>query len=359
MKNKKIKSVPFFALFITLLIICGCKQNNQNNEKLNVEVLFPLTGDVALYGNIYKNSLMMSIDTSKINIYFHDTEGDPKKAVSILRQVSSQKKIDALVSFVPAVCEALNPICESKKILHFGLTFTPQFVNNKYALRQHQSSIEEANTFVNYIKGLNLDKIVFLRHMSPDAEYGYKNVLEPQLTALNKNIIDIPYDFNTKDFKDVTLKVKQNDPDLIVVQTFPYNYRNIISNLNKLDLDKYILADLNYCDVLNRNIDNGDLGIYNNIPFVSNDFIKNEDYYCYLRDYETSYKSQASLFGAFAYDLGIIINNLKISGLPKDSIISYYNKEDVKGVVGPIKYDSNGNIILRYEIVKFENNEVK
>ena len=342
----------FFYLFIVFvcIIVVGCK-NNDSSSKIKVGVLMPLTGDMAFLGQCFANAMTMNADTSVVQLFIQDSKGEAKTAVNVVNQLITRDNVDVVVSLMPSVSEAINPILEAKKITHFVFTFSPEITDANNVLRQYPSSDEEDIESMNYAKEKGVKSITFLRHIFPDAELSFKKVVVPMANQMGIKIFDEPFEETTKDFNNLSQKVKNNGSDLVVVQSLSYNYLNIVRSFYHAGIVSKMIGDLNFNDLYTYDFDT--VKEMDNIPFLGMSFVLSDGYKKYEMDYKEKFSDRPSVMSAFPYDVMTIINNLKVSGLKKDEIISYYRDNVINGVTGRLVYDEKGNQIIDYLMLKY------
>lgn len=350
---RKIINLCIVLVSLTFLFN-GCKSKSAKDleGKIKVGVILPLTGDIAFMGEMLKNAMIMNQDTSKVSLYFEDSKGDTKTAVSVVNNLISVKKCNAIVSFLPPVSEAINPICKNNDLLHFVFAFSPRITQNSNVIKQFPSSDYEAEQFISYIKTQQANKVVYFRHMYPDADFAFKKIVYPTLSAEGINVIDIPHEQTCKDYRNLALKTKKECPDLVVIQSLSMNYRNILTTLRDNQIHNIVL-DLNCVDFYGDNTLSESL--ISNVPFIGMEFMLDSTFVDFMNKYQQTYNLKPYVFGAFAHDLMFVINNLDITGFEKNNIIEFYDKNVIKGATGIIRYDKMGNQTLQYSILKYTN----
>lgn len=345
------KKLFLFIIVFVCAFLVGCN-NSESSNKIKVGVLMPLTGDMAFLGQCFANAITMNADTSVIQLFIQDSKGEAKTAISVVNQMITRDRVDVVVSLMPSVSEAINPILESKNITHFVFTFSPEITDADNVIRQYPSTDEEDIETLNYAKEKGVKSITFMRHIFPDAELSFKNVVVPMAKQMGIKIIDEPFEESTKDFNNLSQKVKSYNSDLIVVQSLSYNYLNIVRSFYHAGISNKMLGDLNFNDLYTYDFNT--VKEMDNIPFLGMTFVLSDAYKKYEIDYKGKYNDRPSVMSAFPYDVMTIINNLKVSGLKKDEIITYYKDNVINGITGRLVYDEKGNQIIDYIMLKYE-----
>ena len=347
-KNFSIAALAFIMLFI------GCT-NEKNADKIRVGVVMPLTGDVAFLGQPFTNAILMNTDTSKVQLFIQDTKGEPKTAINIVNQLIAKEHIDVVISLKPVVSESINPILEAKGITHFVFAYSPEITRAKNVLKIYPSSDDEDYAYLQYAKKHGFNSIVFLRHMFPDAELGYKTVVIPKSRELGLTVFDEPFDEATNDFNNLTQKVKNYNSDLVVVQSLAYNYINIIKSFQHAGIRHKMLGDLNFNDLYTYDYEI--LKEMENIPFLGLSYVLSDEYKIFDKEYYRKYDEKPTVSAAFPYDVMTVINNMKEFGMTKKEIVSYYKDHIVNGVTGRIVFNEDGKQNVEYQILRYINGE--
>lgn len=342
-----------FVLLPLLFLTVSCNPR-ANSDKIKVGIILPLTGDIAFMGNMFRNAMMMDVDTNYVELLFEDSKGEVKTAINAANKLITSD-IDVMVSFLPPVCEAINPICKKKNITHFVFTFSPNIADESNVIKQFPSSDAESHQFIKYIKDLGFSNVCFFRHMYPDADVAYHTIIEPILDSLSVNVTDIPHMQSEKDYRNLALKALSEQPDIVVVQSLSINYDNIIRVFEQNQYNN-LLFDLNCVDFCTNETKVAQM---EGCRFVGMDFITTERFEDFCQEYKMKFSSEPYVFGVFPKDLMLVLNNLHIIGTSKSDIINYCSNNNLSGIAGPIKYDLLGNLVIDYSILRFEDGKIK
>ena len=350
------KKIIFYALVAFSVIFVGCKNENTSN-KIRVGVVMPLTGDLAFLGQPFTNAIIMNTDTSKVQLFIQDTKGEPKTAINIINQMITTNHIDVVISLKPAISETINPILEAKGITHFVFAYSPEITDANNVVKLYPSSDDEDMAYLNYAKEKGYKSIAFLRHMFPDAELGYKTVVVPKSKEYGLTVYDEPFDEATKDFNNLSQKIKSYNTDLIVVQSLAYNFVNIVKSFQHSGIKDKMLGDLNFNDLYTYDYEI--VREMENIPFLGLSYVLSEEYKKFDQEYFQEHGEKPTVSAAFPYDVMTVVNNMKESGTKKDEIIKYYNTHEVNGVTGRIIFNEKGKQEVKYQILRYVDGEFK
>lgn len=350
------KKIVVFVFVLTCILFSGCK-SSESTDKIKVGVLMPLTGDLAFLGQSFANAMIMNADTSKVELFIQDSKGEPKTAINVVNQLISTKNVDVVVSLMPSISETINPILQAKGITHFVFAFSPDITNADNVIKQYPSSDAEDIELLAYAKTKGAKSVAFLRHIISDAEDAYKSIVIPRSKKMGIIVYDEPFEENTKDFNSLAHKIKNYNSDLIVVQSFSYNYLNIVRSFYLNGISDKMVGDLNFNDLYTYDFET--VKEMDNIPFLGMSYVLTDKYKVFESSFSEKFKDRPSVMSAFPYDVMTIINALGESGMKKKEIIKYYNEHEVHGVTGILRYDQKGNQNIEYLVMKYENGEFK
>lgn len=350
-KNATCNSLILSLFMVIAVTLCACQGKQvKGNEKLTVGVIVPLTGQLSYTGDFVKEALLISVDTSKVNLIFEDSKGTTKDGVSATNS-AIQKGAKVIVSMTSFIAEAINPICEQRNITHFAFAFSPALAEKSNVLENFPSSTSEANEYIKYIDSLKIKSVCFMHHIEPDADWGYKKIIEPALNNKKISIINEPFQPDNLDFKNNIVRVKNAQTDLLIVQSYAYHFPNIINYYKTLSVQTPILCDLNFIDVLC--FDPDVVKNLEDIPFLGVDFVISDTFDQYVKLYHTHYNKIPYAFSAYAYDLGHFLNQLAENKVPlnKKDIIRFNHDHPTSGICGNYTYSSQGIIETNYCIL--------
>ena len=144
-------------LLFTVLLLFGCKQNN---NIVKIGVIIPLTGEYADYGKNIQYALTIAKDeiSKEKNKYhyellYEDDQADPKMAVSAIKKLISVNHVKFIIGgFTSSSSVAIYPIAEENKVILFSpSSSTPKLsTNTPYFFRNWPSDEIQAKKFADY-----------------------------------------------------------------------------------------------------------------------------------------------------------------------------------------------------------------
>lgn len=350
-KQTKLLLGLLLAILVGLALVFTFSKKDGGEKK--VGVILPLSGDLSFLGEFMKNSMLL--DSTDVTYIFEDCHGETKQAIMAANKLINIDKVSSIVSSLSFLSEAINPMCENAGIPHFILSFSPVLVEKKNVIQPFISTRLESEAFVKYVKENNYKTVAFLRHQEPDATYGFENIIKPQLKDSVK-IIDIGFNNATiKDFKPEILKIKQANPDLLIIQSLAYNIPNIVTALKAYNITIPTLGDVNFLDIQDAQT----MDLVEGIPFVGIQSVLSRKYKTFKEKYTKKYNKDPFALGSFAYDLGHYLNQVSPS-IGVDSILYVLNTIKDPSLVNTqaVRFDKTGQENVVCKILTFKNKDI-
>ena len=227
MNNKLILSLLLGLVLIT--------SSSFAEDKINIGVIIPLSGDFASWGELVRSGIEAG-SSPEINLIFEDSLGQPKQTVSAFKKLTN---IDKVTYIIGPSCgspqKAIAPLVKSKDIL---VMLTSSATAKLFELSSGnyfapQYSIEQESEFI--ANHLNLKKhktsvIIYLENeFSRAHEAAFKNKYRGEIL----DIIRIPA-FESRYIKDAALRIKKLSPEVIFLPDVTPLLLGIRSELSKI-----------------------------------------------------------------------------------------------------------------------------
>lgn len=236
---------------------CGGSQTAQGkgDNAIYVGVAGPFTGDNAEYGTMWKRGLDIALEEINakggvkgrpIKIVYEDSQSDPKQAANIAQKfVKDERIIAELGDFTTNATWSASPIYQKAGLVqlafnpsHPELTKPGDFVF-QLCPTQATAAIELANLATDK---LHAKKIAIL-YLNTDFGKAVKDNIVSASTAKNVEVVAteayLPTD---KDFKSQLTKVKELNPDVIVLGSYYTDAALIIKQSRDLGINSTFIA---------------------------------------------------------------------------------------------------------------------
>jgi ABC-type branched-subunit amino acid transport system substrate-binding protein len=363
LRDKKVGIILVIVLLISIFTF-QCAKKSESMLEYNIEVILPLTGNMAFLGVPIKNALTLAEEDWKgklakdkisINLIFGDSQANPTTALSIHNQNKVIKEINGLFSFLSGQTQALKPVAESENILFVALTVNPSICNNsKNLIRPYYDFGAEGKAFLEIISGKNPKKIGIIYSTDPATAFEVERVVIPGLNQLKINTIIKSYSVGNRDFKLQVLAMKtQTDslPEILLTYGFGSDLPFLVNTIKEQFLfDKtMVIGPIGIADaILSKNSAKGFEGIHYFGPlFMYSDFeLENPEYLAFKQKYTKKFKiEELNESSIYAYDAYNIIAQalLKVKTTDTGIIVKEIKSSKIKGLAGLYGFDQSGN----------------
>lgn len=200
-------------------------ENSQDNSPMiKIGVIYPQSGDGARFGAAAKVAAEIFMeDTQKKNPHYNyqfvweDNQLKLPQTVSAAQKLINLDKVDVLITSLSNFGQAVNPIAEKNKTLHFSIATDPNVAKGKYNFIVATSAEKEAQKLVTELQKRRIKNVVavVLNAQGPEM------VFDVFKTTAEKNGIRISQIFKSnpgeRDFRMMISRLSENTPEMIVV----------------------------------------------------------------------------------------------------------------------------------------------
>lgn len=318
--------------------------NKPSKDELYVAANIPLSGPLAVYGEAIRDGATFALQDLKkendLKIDWQDNKGDLGTSVSVAKQQLS-KKPDIYISGLKPQTQAITNLITEKDISHFTWILDVEInSNSSNNFRTWVNFKKEAEVFLDYAKSRkDLKKVAITYVNLPSAETEYQDIIIPGLKEQGVSDFFIePFLLNKTDMKDVALKIKQYDPDLLIINGFIPQMVNLTEDLHTLvfDFEKRTIASVDILDAAENLAPQKTEGIIVAAP----SFLVNEpqEYIKWKERFEDNFGYKPLYHHAYAYDMALVINQTLESN---NGIKNTLTDTNLKGITGTIVFDED------------------
>lgn len=251
------KSAKIIIGIITIIVIAiaiwqGTDKNQvtgnivkTEKQTIRIGAVLPLTGQGSALGEAVKEGIEWKIEELRnqgyeIKFYIEDSQSDPKQAVSAFNKLINIHKIKIVFTMLSSHAMVLKPIAEKNKILLWGYSGHPEITKDSTYLLRHSNTVDEdAKTMSRYILQEDFKKVSIIYQQD---EWGnvWNEILPPILKEENIQIISESIDPKDSDFKTTILKIKNKNPDAIVLSVYGPTIGILIKQIKELEYEGVI-----------------------------------------------------------------------------------------------------------------------
>ena len=354
----------FLNLVVVLIVLVGtfaCAQNEPETYKIGA--ILPLTGNLAIFGEGEKNAIDLALTDLKeewgkkkadrIQVIYEDCMGNPKNAVTAANKLLSVDDVDALITVFSGVSLAVAPLTEKSKTVQIILAMDPRITKeNKYAFRIYPNMWQEAELILQYIKERGPQKVAVLSIHISAYEMEISQLLKPNLAKLGSKLVAWEtFEFADRDIRPQLIKIKNANPELLVLFAYPHQNPMIFKALNELNI-------LGKVDLLGTISFSFDLQIpdtlLEGVTFIAPSFIvrKEAEANLFAENYKKRYGKAPTFDAAFTYDsFRLLVETAKQVGFDKGKVVDALLKtKDYRGITGSVNMLPDGDARVAMEL---------
>ncbi|MDO5755406.1 MAG: ABC transporter substrate-binding protein [Tissierellia bacterium] len=377
-------TTKILAMFLCLgLLLSACNNgdggNNDNEDKTTTEdsgvvtigALAPLTGNVAIYGNMATNGAKLAveeinaaggIDGKQIEYLVEDEQGDATEAVTAYNKLFD-KGIDFLFGDITSgPTEAVAELANQDGVPMMTPTGTQDgiTVDRDYIFRVCYTDSYQGNILAQYaIEELGAKTAAIMTNNSSDYSDGVAQTFKAKAEELGLEVVaEESYGNSDTDFKAQLTNIANVNPDVVVIPDYYEVIAMIAPQAKDTGIDATLIGPDGWDGVLAQlnesEYDNVEGAVFTNHYSVEDDSEKVQNF---LAAYKEKYDEEPASFSALAYD-GIYLYKEaveKAGTTDHDAVKDALKEIEFDGVTGKLKFDENNNPIKDVSMIKIEN----
>lgn len=358
---KKIISTFLLLSLVLSLIACASKE-----DKINILVMFPFTGEAASYGKVLKGGIEVAISEitdpklkDKINVIYQDSKLSVTEVLNIYKQETTLHKITAVLPASTADVMALGPLCNNDKIICIPPLADGDKITESgpYVFRVSPSSTFQANVLAEAVnkQGFTETAVLYLNDAwGRGLAERFKSTYEimggkvKAFESVNPKQTDMRTQLN---------KINYSKTKSVVILLHPPETIPALRQIKELGLDLKIFGGDNFS---NKDIYNIASDVAQGVIFTLPAQPASSEFHNFNKKYLELTGSNADINAAAAYDaINIIISLVSQGEYTGEKIMAKLlkNKDGFKGATGLIKWDNTGEIISKtYNLYIVKNN---
>jgi len=319
-------------------------------DTVYVGVSGPLTGPNAQYGAQWKDAFDLALEqvnptaAHKVAYLFEDSQSDPRQSVAVAQKfVNDSRIIMELGDFSSTASMAASPIYQRAKLVQFGFTNShPDFTKGgDYMWSNSISQAEEQPSLAAYaINDLGRRRLGVI-HLNTDWGATSKNLFSAAV-AEKGGVVTAAEGFlpNERDFRSTLVRIRDSNPDGIVVIAYYADAATIIRQIHTLGLTQPIICVSSvYSPKLIELGGDAVNGIYTLSNFFPGE--QRAEVQRFVGDFQAKYHREPDNFNANAYDTMMLVSKLvNTYGTTRAAIREGLPQVSVPSVIyGTIRFD--------------------
>ena len=348
------------AIAITVLFFAdseGITAKITSENTVKIGGVLPLTGVSNSYGQFNREGIDLALEQvnsaggingKPLEVIYEDSQSRQNTAVTALQKIIEMNNVPmVLVGASSPETLAQAPIAEEKQTVLLALGSAAEKIrySGDYIFRLKVSVDEEIRTLMQFVRENLKAQSIYILYVENDygesvREFSEKNFIEMNGTIKGQEgfIID------ELDYRTYLIKLKNANPDVIVLAGWPRNLGQIMKQAKELGINANFVAPGGAISPeiieIAKNSSNG--LIYTTEFDLDSKRITVQDF---RMKYKIKYNKEPELFSAMGYDaIYILADILKIC---KDSDCikkKLYQVSEFEGVSGIITFDKYGDV---------------
>ena len=343
------------VIIVGLVIFLPRSKNPTDKEPIKIGAILPLTGNMATYGEGWKNSILLAIENNGLKDKIQLTIEDDASCVVVQDVTVTQKLVDVdkVKAIIGPACSssflALLPVTEKNKVILISSSATSKSISGagNYIFRTVGSDAEKAIAVADFAYKQGFKKAALLYDLANDSFVQQRDDVRTEFVKKGGQIvIDESFKSGDIDFKTQLTKIKKSDADLVFVGFFPTKEGALVlKQAKELGIDLQLISsapEIGTSDFINIA---GDLAEGIIFPFTETP--TNKEYTDFINAYKNKFGKDSIGYGLETYDAATLLIRAiaKSDGTP-DSIKKklYQLGQNYYGASGIITFGENGDV---------------
>jgi len=348
------------GVIVVLIVIGGIwygigTQKPKGQETIKIGTVLPLTGEMASYGEGWKNAILLAIEDSGLKnkvqlIVEDDASCVVNQDVTIAQKLVNIDNVKAIIG--PACSSSLLsmlPITEKDKIILISSSATSKSISGagNYIFRTISSDAEKATGVADFAYNKDYRKAALLYNLSNDAYVQQREEVKNEFIKLGGQIVaDESLKTGDTDFKSQLTKIKNSGADLIFVGFFPTKEGVLVfKQAKELGIKTQFISsapEMGTPDFINvaGNLAEGIIFPFSETP-------TNKEYSDFINLYKNKFGKEPAGYSAETYDAAILLlKSINESDGTQDGIKNklYQLGQNYYGASGIITFKENGDV---------------
>lgn len=228
-------AMGFAAAAAVLGMLSGCQTGTKSadgKETVTLGVVGPLTGNAAASGQVQANAVEMAVEEINaaggvdgkymIKLVKEDDEGVPAKSVTVTQKLVNQDNIDVLIGALNSSCTLADmEITAANKIPQITPCSSAQSIveqGNEFIFRTTATDTTHIKTLLQYFRDKIKGQKVAVLYESSDFGTGAFSKIQELASEYGAEVAASEmYNSGEKDFSVHLTKIKQANPDAIII----------------------------------------------------------------------------------------------------------------------------------------------
>ena len=367
------KTLGVLSAAVLALTLASCSKAESNSVKIGG--IFPLSGQVAVYGVECKNGVDLAIEEinaaggingKPVVLVSEDDEGNPDKTVNAFKKLSTKDGVKVIIGSLTSGCtQAITTLSQASKVVQIApaatapaITDAGDFIFRACFIDPFQGTV--GGKFA--AETLGKKRAAILYDIGNDYSVGLADNFKIAFTKAGGSIVsEESYATNDKDFNAQLTKIKNANPDVVYLPDYYGTVALIAKQLRAQGINVPMVGADGW-DGLTSNAGDEVLGGYysNHYAVDSTEPAVKK----FVESFRAKYNKDPNSFAALGYDCVYLIRDAIVAAGAEDSIAvrDALAKTDGDYVTGHLTFDEKHNPIksaVMLELVKADDGTLK
>lgn len=362
-----------FAAFAAPFAAAG-GAGDQGGGTFTIGGIFPLSGEVAVYGVDCRNGIELAIEEINaaggvngvmLSLIAEDDEGNPETTVNAYRKLVTRNRVNVIIGSLTSGCTiAAASLAQSQRVLLIApaatavpVTEVGDFIFRACFIDPFQGTV--GGRFVT--ESLGLKRTAVLYDISNDYSVGLYESFRDAVEAAGGTVVAESYSTGDRDFYAQITTIKSANPEVVYLPDYYGTVALVARQLRNSGVDTPLVGADGWDGIVDNAGDEMLNGFYSNHYAVDSIDPKVQGF---VSAYETRYGARPTGFGALGYDCVYMLRDalLKVDDLSDSAAIrDAFRATDGSYVTGDLSFDENRNpvkSVVMLEIVKDESGKL-
>jgi branched-chain amino acid transport system substrate-binding protein len=344
---------------IVLLIILGLLFSNRKVDIIKIGVIGHFSGEYASYSVPMKNGMELALNKldpgrRKYELVVEDDGANASQAASAMNKLVNIDKVNYILSAQGSgATSVIIPIAEgNKRILMVTLASAPSLLKDtNYIFRTVPSDVYQGVKMVSYLNDVLKAKRVSGLYANDPYGIGIRDIIEKQNKGLNT--ISELFTPGSNDYRTNLLKIKQQNPDTLVLVARESEYPLILKQIKELGIVSNIVTSETFKD--DKILANTFALAEGAVTFMA----EPKDYVDFVSEYKKVYSEEPSAYSMYGYDgMVALLKAISKAGDDVEKVKQVLHKIEENGASGIVSFDEIGDRTgVEYSTYKVINGE--
>lgn len=361
---KKLMGIIVIAAIIIGVFYVYNKSNEKEEDSYKIGVILPMTGKLSFMGDQEKQGMLIALEDleqqgKKIQLIFEDGKSDPKASASAALKLIQYDNVDCIITSTTGASKAVQAITDKNQIDLIAFCMDPEIAkSSEYVTRLYEGTDEEAFPIANYIENEPGAQNIALLFNQVDAwKNSMDKIIKPAIEKGGKTLVyEEEYAIGETNLRDIVIKLRNANPDHIVLLSYGFEYPILIPMLKEYGL------------FANTKILGGWGFIYPQVPLseVEGVYVSGPQYMFergtlaseFITKFNEKFKGTPNFDAAMAYNVVWLIGNNYLKKGERTFKEFFKNTQIEESVIGDYFINGDGELIMTTSLGRYENGEI-